>query len=431
VIDQGISGYTGVFMRSARNAARAVATAAICAGLLTACGGGGSDAPAPVPTPTPPPPSLPDPASAPALKAVLGGNFGVGAAIPPEFTQGSNAALLIRHMSSITAENAMKADTLQPSLAGNPDEPAALNFVPADTIVAFAQANNIKVRGHTLLWYYVTPQWFFKGCNTDPAGCLPNVRVRLHDYIHNVVTHFGGKLYAWDVVNEVVNPDPSSAFAYRTNDPWYQVYLNAKNAGANVEPWDYIEDAFRYADEARTAAGLTSADLALMINEYNTELPGKRANLVKIIQDLRNKGVPLDGVGHQMHLRIDANVADVTAALVAIENLGGLVSQVTELDVNVYADPPSCGQSGTGCLPNYGVTPPQQVQSDEARLYRALYTAFKRPSVQSVTTWGLHDGHSWYNDFPGARTNSPLLFDAAGKPKWAFWAVVDPSLVIP
>src|SRR6185295_2441620 len=122
------------------------------------------------------------------------------------------------------------------------------------------------------------------------------------------------------------------------------------------------------------------------INEYNTELPGKRAHLVSIIRDLRNKGVPLDGVGHQFHLRLDANVADCTAALVAIEGEGGLVNQVTELDVSIYADPPSCGQSGTGCIANYGPAPPQSVLSDQARLYRSLYTAFKRPSVQSVTT---------------------------------------------
>jgi endo-1,4-beta-xylanase len=149
-------------------------------------------------------PQLPDPASAPALKTVLAANYLVGAAIPPEYTTGTNGALLIKHMSSLTAENAMKPDTIQPSLAGNPGLPAALNFAPADTIVDFAQANNIKVRGHTLLWHVTAPDWFFAGCNTDPAGCLPNVRLRLHDYIHNVMVHFGGKLYAWDVVNEVV-----------------------------------------------------------------------------------------------------------------------------------------------------------------------------------------------------------------------------------
>ena len=126
-----------------------------------------------------------------------------------------------------------------------------------------------------------------------------------------------------------------------------------------------------------------------------------------------------------------ATCANVTAALVAIENLGGLENQVTELDVNVYDDPTSCYQNGTGCLASYGATLPLSVQSRQARLYRQLYAAFKRSSVQSVTTWGLHDGHSWLNAPEYQRTNFPLLFDASGNPKWAFWAVVDSSITLP
>ncbi len=408
----------------------------VAAMTMAACGGGGDSSGGGQTSPgtgggSSAPPQLPDPSSAPAMKTVFASNYLVGAAIPPDFTTGTSGTVLVKHMSSITAENAMKPDTIQPSLDGFPDQPAALNFAPADTIVNFAVANHIQVRGHTLLWYVTAPNWFFAGCNQDPAGCLPNVRLRLHDYIWNVMRHFGGQIYAWDVVNEVVNPDPSSTSPYRTNGIWYQTYANAKAAGANVEPWDYIEDAFRDADEARTSLGLTGADMKLMINEYNTELPGKRANLVRIIQDLRNKGVPIDGVGHQLHLRLDADVSEVTNALVAIEDLGGLVNQVTELDVNVYADPASCGQSGTGCISDYGAFPPQKVLYDEARLYRALYTAFKRPSVQSVTTWGLNDGHTWYNDPSFGRTNYPLLFDISNNPKWAFWAVVDSTFTIP
>lgn len=368
------------------------------------------------------------------MKTVLGSNYLVGAAIPPDFTTGANGIALIRHMSSLTAENAMKPDTLQPSLDGFPDQPAALNFAPADVIVNFALDNGMQVRGHTLLWHVTAPSWFFAGCDADPAGCLPDVRQRLHDYIHAVVMHFGANIYAWDVVNEVVTNEGFASNPYRTDSIWYITYQNAREAGANVQPWDYIEDAFRYADEARSSLGLTSADQKLMINEFLTESPGKRDNLVRVINDLRNKGVPLDGVGHQFHLRLDASVPEMTNALMAIETLGGLVNQVTELDVNVYADPPSCAPPNnppTNCIADYGNTPPQSVLSQQARLYRALYNAFKRPSVTSVTTWGLHDGHSWLNDPQFPRTNHPLLFDLSGNPKWAFWAVVDPAIELP
>jgi endo-1,4-beta-xylanase len=408
--------------------ARLAALAVGC--LLSACGGGSGDsggAPAPSGHPAV---LLPPPASAPPLKTVFAANFLVGAAIGPESTTDEDSPLLLKHFSSITANNALKADTVQPSVVGNPTLPAAMNFVPADTVLTYARANNLKVRGHTLLWYFVTPEWFFAGCDTDPAGCLPAVRLRLRNYIHAVMAHVGGDVYAWDVVNEVVNPDPNSSNPYRTGS-WYQVYLNAKNAGANVEPQDYIEDAFRYAAEARANLGLDSSRLKLMINEYGTEDPGKRANLIRIINDLRNKAVPIDGVGHQFHLRIDARAADVTQALVDIETLGGLVNHVTELDVNVYDDPLTCFQSGVGCLPDYGSNPPSQMTSREALLYRALFAAFKRPSVESVTTWGLADNRTWMNAFQGARRNHPLLFDSDRRPKWAFWAVVDPTLTLP
>jgi endo-1,4-beta-xylanase len=282
-----------------------------------------------------------------------------------------------------------------------------------------------------LLGYLYTPYWFFAGCDPHPAACLPQVRLRLHDYIGRVMRHFGGGIYAWDVAMEVINPDPNSTDPYRTDSPWYQTYARAKAAGAAVQPWDYIADAFRYAGEARRSLGLTSADMKLMISEYDTELPGKRANLLRVIRDLRAKGVPIEGVGHQFHLRVDSEVGEVINALVAVENLGGLVNHVTELDVNLYPSPETCEKSAAGCIADYGASPPQSVLSDEARLYRALYAAFRRPSVQSVTTWGLNDGHTWYNFVPGSRSNYPLLFDADGQPKSAFWAVVDPGFAIP
>ena len=262
-------------------------------------------------------PQLPDPASAPAMKTVFSSNYLVGAAIPPDFTTGPYSTVLIKHMSSLTAENAMKPDTIQPSLAGSPDQPAALNFAPADTIVNFAMANGIKMRGHTLLWYYTAPDWFFAGCSHGPRR-LPARRApqasRLHLERGAALRRPDLRLGRGERSREPRRRAPPRRIAPtgRGTRPMRRRRLRAPTC----EPWDYIEDAFRDADEARTSLGLTSADMKLMINEYNTELPGKRANLVRIIQDLRNKGVAVDGVGHQFHLRLDADVTEVTAALV-------------------------------------------------------------------------------------------------------------------
>ncbi len=100
------------------------------------------------------------------------------------------------------------------------------------------------------------------------------------------------------------------------------------------------------------------------------------------------RATEIDGVGHQLHLQLGADVSQVTAAFQAVEALGpGMVNHVTELDVSIYADPGECYSVRTipPCLASYGASPPQQVLSDQVLPYRALFNAFNRPSVQSVT----------------------------------------------
>ena len=142
---------------------------AMVACLLAGCGGGGggglspSPGPGPGPTPSPgPAPQLPDPAGAPSLAETLAARYGmvgypIGAAIEPASTTGGDATLLQRHFSSLTAENAMKPDTLWPN--GPPSLP---NYGPAEQIVDFAVANGMGVRGHTLLWHRTAPSWLFE-----------------------------------------------------------------------------------------------------------------------------------------------------------------------------------------------------------------------------------------------------------------------------
>jgi endo-1,4-beta-xylanase len=406
---------------------------AVFAASLAACGGGGdgmSNPPPPVGNPTP---TLPDPATAPALKTTLAARFGmvnfpVGAAIEAGSTAGTDAAILQKHFSSITAENAMKPDTIWPSIPGTaPAQPAAgPNFVPADVLVNFAAANNIQVRGHTLLWHQTVPTWMIVGDLNNPANYRADLQQHLRTYITAVMQHFPN-VYAWDVVNEVATDTPNAANPYRTDSLWYQAYLKAGGGGG-----DYVIDAFMIAGQVRTAMG--KPGIKLMLNDYNTELPGKRANVLKIVQDLIDAGAPIDGVGHQFHLNVNADVSQVTAALVAVENLSSsLVNHVTELDVSIYGDPGDCFSQRTipPCLADLGASPPQSVLSQQATLYRALFNAFNRPSVTSVSLWGVADNHTWLNTWPVARTNRPLLFDTAGNPKWAFWTVVDSSIAVP
>lgn len=373
----------------------------------------------------------------PALRTAIAERFGVanypvGAAIEPtSITKAPDSSLLTKHFSSITAENVMKPNVLWPNAPGSSTAPAAApNFTQADALASFAAANNLQLRGHTLLWHQSAPGWFFAGDTSDPASYRAGVRQRLRNYIFAVVQHFPD-VYAWDVVNEVASDTQNASNPYRTNSPWYQAYGVGGNDGS-----EYVRDAGLFATQARASIGRNSANMKLMLNDYSTEQPGKRANVIQILRDVLKAGTGADinGVGHQFHLQVGANVAEVSAAFAAVEGVSGaLVNHVTELDVSIYADPGNCfsALSIPPCLADYGTVPSPAVLSQQATLYHALFDAFHRPSVTSVTLWGIADNHTWLNSFPVQRTNRPLLFDTAGQPKWAFWSVVDPKFVVP
>lgn len=371
---------------------------------LIGCGGGSSVTPSPPPPPTPPPP--PPPASyAPAdglFKNSFRNKFLVGAAVTPaQLSETSiESNILITQFNSITAENEMKPEALSPS-------EGTYTFDDADTLTNFAEIYGASVRGHTLLWHRATPDYFFQG---TPA----EVRARLEAYVTAVVTHFKGKVYAWDVVNEVVSDDDGATAPYR-NSNWYQA------AGGP----EYIDWAFQ-------AARAADPDVLLFINDYSTEIPSKRARLLEVVKDLQDRGIPIDGVGHQAHIQAATPATDVLAAIDDVDaQFMGLENHVTELDISIYNDPLSCFISQTGCAADYGEDVPQSAIDDQAQKYRDLYTGFAaRPSVTSVTTWGVTDRQSWLNTWPVNRNNYPLLYDRNYNAKKALQAILDPSFVI-
>src|SRR6202008_1819685 len=186
----------------------------------------------------------------------------------------------------------------------------------------------IQVRGHTLLWHRTAPSWMFAGDQTNPANYRATVQQNLRTYITAVMQHFPN-VYAWDVVNEVATDEQNANNPYRTDSPWYIAYSVGGMNGA-----DYVVDAFTIAGQVRAQMG--RPNMRLMLNDYNTELPGKRVNVMRIVQDVINGSAPLERAGPQFHLQIGADVSQVSAALIAVEALG-LVNHVTELDVSIYA----------------------------------------------------------------------------------------------
>ena len=322
--------------------------------------------------------------------------FPVGAAIWQGDLSGEHAFLLTKHFNSITSENDMKWSSLQPT-EGN------FTFANADAQVSLARANNLLVRGHTLIWHNQTPAWVFNDPNGNPMTPTPENRAlllqRMENHIRAVVSHFGDSVYAWDVVNEVIDPAQPDGFR---RSPWFNI----------IGP-EYIETAFRIAHEVAPNA-------RLYINDFDTTNVTKRAFLYNLIRDLKSRGVPVDGIGHQMHNNVDFPSAQAIIETINMFSELGVDNQITELDVSIYSGPnPVIYDDYTQI--------PQELLVKQAFRYRDFFQAFRqlKGKISSVTFWGQADDHTWLTS--ATRVNAPLLFDQSLRHKLAYLAVVDPS----
>ncbi|HEU0184482.1 MAG TPA: endo-1,4-beta-xylanase, partial [Blastocatellia bacterium] len=322
--------------------------------------------------------------------------FPVGAAVTPLEITGVHGDLLKKHFNSITSGNDFKWDATEPT-------EGTFRFTNADAQVSFAQANNMITRGHTLLWHNQIPAWVF----TDPvtgAAMQPSdanralLTQRLQNHIRGVAGHFAGKLYAWDVVNEVI--DESQPDCLRRS-PWYNI----------IGP-QYIDIAFQTAREVDPNA-------KLFINEFNSTFGSKRTCYLNVVRDLKLRGIPVDGVGHQMHNNFEFPPVQGFTDTVNMFATLGVLQHVTEMDVNIYS-----GSANTS-IPNYDEIPLDR-HVRVAYHYRDYFEAFKklRDKVQSVTVWGLADDNTWITT--SGRVNAPLLFDDQLKHKLAYIAVMNP-----
>jgi endo-1,4-beta-xylanase len=324
--------------------------------------------------------------------------FPVGAAVWQGDLTGEHAFLLTKHFNSITSENDMKWSSVEPT-------EGTFTFAAADAQVALAKAHGMQVRGHTLVWHNQTPAWVFNDRDGNPMTPTPQNKElllqRLENHIRAVVAHFGDDVYAWDVVNEVIDPNETDGFR---RSPWF-----------NITGTDYIERAFRVAHDVAPKA-------KLYVNDYDTTNVVKRPFLLTLIQNLkvRNDPVPVDGIGHQMH-----NNVDFPSAQAIIETINqfaalGVDNQVTELDVSIYSN------SFPGPVTAYEDIPPARLVLQAFR-YRDFFQSFRylADKLSSVTFWGQADDHTWLTS--PSRVNAPLLFDTALLHKLAYLAVVDPS----
>jgi endo-1,4-beta-xylanase len=320
--------------------------------------------------------------------------FPVGTAVSAGDLSGPHAELLTKHFNSITSENDMKWDATEPS-EGN------FTFTNADAQVAFAAASNMLVRGHTLVWHSQIPSWVFMDVNGNPMTPSDENKAlllrRLTNHIRGVVSHFGPAVFAWDVVNEVIDPSQPDGFR---RSPWFTI------AGT-----DYIDTAFQVAHEA-------APDARLYINDFNTTQEPKRTFLYNLVSNLRSRGIPIDGVGHQMHSNIHFPSPQAVTDTINLFSSLGVDNQITELDISVYTN------SGDA-IKDYASIPTDWL-IQQGYLYRDFFQAFRQlqGQISSVTFWGQADDHTWLTT--SQRVDAPLLFDQGLQHKLAYLGLVDP-----
>ncbi|MQM26476.1 endo-1,4-beta-xylanase [Glycomyces albidus] len=334
------------------------------------------------------------------LKDFLECDFPIGCAVEPLEVVGRPAELLAKHFAQVTTGNQMKPDAIQPT-------EGVFDFTRADQIVAFAEANGMRVYGHTLLWHNQTPAWWFDDADGNPLQNTPEHQALILDrfeaHVTAIAEHYGRRVWAWDVVNEVVDPEQTDGLR---RSRWYEIF----GGGA------YIGEVFKIARR------VLPRRVKLFINDYNTEFPDKREAMFNLVQDLKRKRVPVDGVGHQAHVDYKRDPQLLGDTIDAFKRLR-VLQAVTELDVSVsdYMEE---------SLPS---TPPERLIA-QGWYYKELFEVLRERAhlLESVTMWGLYDAVSWLRSWPVSRPHeAPLFFDDRLQAKPAYWGVVDPSRLEP
>jgi len=291
---------------------------------------------------------------------------------------------LAREFNMIEAEDAMKWTATRP-------DANTFDFTAGDALVAFAQAHNMKVRGHNLLWGIHNPKWL------DDAHYTPEqLSALMQQHITRVVEHYRGKVFAWDVVNEAFGE-----FGEVRDSIWY----NKPGIGLAGKGAAYVEQAFRWAHAADPQA-------LLFYNEAGAdEINRKSDAMFAMVKDFKRRGVPIDGVGLQMHIfdpYVDAK--SVAANMKRFVKLGVQV-HITEMDVALPVD--SAGN----------LRDPNDL-ARQAQIYRWAATAcLRQRGCTAFQTWGFTDKYSWIPRYTHGTKGDALILDREYLPKPSYEAL--------
>ncbi len=276
--------------------------------------------------------------------------------------------ILKKNYNYITPENEFKWENIHPGRK-------VYNFSKTDKLVEFALSNNMRIRGHTLIWHTQNPYWIAK-----PGTTPEELKETIRTHISNVMSRYKGKVHDWDVVNEAIMDSGEMRESI-----WYLIIGD-----------EYIEHAFKCAREV-------DPDAKLYINDYNIEDINPKSNkLYEVVKNLKEKNVPIDGVGFQFHLegRWEPDYASIKANLQRFKKLG-LDVQITELDVRLPK--------------NYSDADLQR----QAKIYAELMKIFLEVKGSAFIMWGVTDKYSWVPSYFSG-FGAALIFDENFNPKPAY-----------
>ena len=337
------------------------------------------------------------------LKTAFENRFKVGAAISRmNLSTPAHMKFLLDQFNSCTVENDMKPMFFLDNEA-NPKDPETYNLSPklrfdfATPYLDFAKAQHIPMRGHTLVWHNQTPKWFFCKNYDETEGFVDRdtMLARLENYIKGVLSfvqeNYPGVIYAWDVVNEVIDEGD-----FR------------KSLWTQIVGTDFVIKAFEFARK------YADSDVLLFYNDYDTYEPWKRDLIIsKVLKPLLAKGL-VDGMGMQSHLQMAA--PDLALYETALHMYGALVKevQITELDIH-NADPSEASMD--------------KLAERYHDLFKIILNAKDdgKANVTAVTFWNLLDENSWLTQFR-KEVSHPLLFEGRCQAKKAYYRVLETVL---
>ena len=287
--------------------------------------------------------------------------------------------ILRKEFNSITAANIMKMRSVLVSRD-------SFDFGKVDSFLTDAESYGQRVHGHTLVWHQATPHFIKEIENASEMDAF------LHKYISEYVSRYKGRVAGWDVVNEAIS-DSTGRFR--------------KSCYYNTLGVDFIEKSFRYAHEADPGAILFYSDY--MIEGDTIKL---KATL-DLIKYLREKEVPVDGIGFQMHTMIDSpDVNQIKESLNAFAELG-LQVHISELDVRINS-------YKSGQRYDYYTDDLQMALADR---YFELALAYRQCVPDSlrygITLWGFSDRYTWIRSYFKS-LDWPCIYDDMLRKKQAY-----------